>query len=560
MNIRTVCVLHCNIFSRSTRISTQQWKVFAGLCSIIILVAGCGGDRPTISPSPHGLVETERITIGTTLKPRTLDPADSYEIAAMNLIYNMGDRLYTYDRDIPTQLIPQLATDLPTRSDDGLTYTIPVRRGVLFHDGTPFNAAAMAFSLQRFIENGGKPSFLLADVIKAVEATGEYELTIQLKKPFVAFPALLAFPGTVAVSPQAYTIGPGEFLPGDFVGTGPYQLASLNEDAVRLDVFADYWGEPPKNEGINLQIYTNNSANLFNGFQTQTIDVAYLTLDLQQILTLLDGAETGKWQAIETPGIVVNLMALNINQPPLDQVEVRQAIATMLDRQLLIDRVLNGLGEPVYSLVPTTLDAHEPTFQTAYNDGDYATARALLQTAGYSTDNPAVVELWYSVGSPVRELVGVTLKAVAEKELEGRLQFELNTVEPTTGFANLPKGIYPTFLFAWYPDFLDPETYLQPFMGCIRGSAATGCEEGGATNQGSFYWNDRVNQLITQQRQETDPQTRKQILVELQTILAQDVPYIPMWQDKDYVFAQNGLTGVGLTLSQNFPFWSIEKE
>ena len=109
-----------------------------------------------------------------------------------------------------------------------------MREGVTFHDGTPFNAEAMVFSLQRFMQNGGKPAFLLGDVISKVEASGEYELKISLQKPFAALTALLAFPGACAVSPQAYKIGAGQFSPNILVGTGKYKLGQFKSDSINF--------------------------------------------------------------------------------------------------------------------------------------------------------------------------------------------------------------------------------------------------------------------------------------------------------------------------------------
>jgi peptide/nickel transport system substrate-binding protein len=130
-------------------------------------------------------------------------------------------------------------------SQDGLTYTIPLRKGVVFHDGEPFNAKAMEFSLNRFAKNGGKPSSLLSNIVDSIKATGDYELTIKLKNAFAPFPAVLAFTGMCAVSPKAYEIGPGKFKPSAFVGTGPYKLVSFSPQQIRMDVFDKYWGEKP---------------------------------------------------------------------------------------------------------------------------------------------------------------------------------------------------------------------------------------------------------------------------------------------------------------------------
>ena len=170
-----------NRFSRILRQFSKYLSLFL-LC--LAFAIGCSSNK-TQSPNPTTTIESNRIAIGTTLKPRTLDPADSYELSGLNIIYNVGESLYTYKLGT-TEIEPLLATAMPTISEDGKTYTIPLRQGVTFQDGTPFNAAAMEFSLNRFISNGGKPAFLLADVVEQVEATGENELKITLKQPFAA--------------------------------------------------------------------------------------------------------------------------------------------------------------------------------------------------------------------------------------------------------------------------------------------------------------------------------------------------------------------------------------
>ena len=518
------------------------------------LTVGCNGNQPQQN---NNTVDSNRISVGTTLKPRTLDPADSYELAGLNVIYNVGESLYTYELGT-TEIKPLLATAMPQISEDGLTYTIAIRQKVTFHDGTPFNAKAMAFSLRRFTKNGGKPAFLLGDVVDKIEATGEYELKITLKQPFAAFPALLAFPGACAVSPQAYKIGAGEFTPNTLVSTGKYKLAQFKSDSISLNVNENYWGEKPANQGINIQIYAGNSANLFNSFRTGAIDVAYQSLDPQQVESLLDGAED-KWQAVESSGTVVNYLVLNLQQEPLNQPEVRQAIASVINRALINERVLKGQAEELYSLIPTAFDAYEPTFDRVYGDANVTRAKELLAKAGYSVDNPAIVEMWHPSGSITRAIVADTIKAYTDQELGGAIQFIPNSVESASFFGNLSKGVYPAALVDWYPDFLDPDNYVQPFLSCSKGSPNLGCEEGAAQSRGSFYYSDRANQLIEQERQEQDPAKRQAIFVELQSILAKDVPYVPLWQTKDYAFAQNSIGGVAINPSQNFPFWTIKR-
>ncbi len=538
--------------------SWQSIIQFIGLfCLCCFLVISCSQPQNNSDNTPTTETNTNRITIGTTLKPRTIDPADAYEVISGNLLYNLGDRLYGYKLGT-TELVPQLATEIPKISEDGTIYTIPIRQGVTFHDGTSFNAKAMAFSLKRFIQNGGPPSSLLTNTVESVEASGEYELTIKLKKPFAAFTPLLAFSGLCAISPQAYTIAENQFKPDTFIGTGPYKLAEYGTDVLRLDTFENYWGEKAKNQGIDIQIFSS-SANLFNAFKTGAIDIAYFTLDTDQITNLEQEAAGQGWQVISTDGKTVNYMVLNLNSEPLNNKAVRQALASIIDRKLLNERVLQGKAEPVYSLIPTKFDGYKPVFQENYGDGNFDKAKELLTAAGYSPENPAKIEIWYAANSTKRQLTASTLKASVEQKLDGLMELELNSVEAATAFKNLDKGVYPTFMLDWYGDFVDADNYIQPFLECTKGSQEKGCEEGASQFQGSFYYSDEINQLIQQQRQEQDQEKRQAIFIEIQELLAEDVPFIPLWLDKDYVFAQKNISGVSLEPTQQFPFWTINK-
>lgn len=543
-----------------TTLRSSSWRLvgqFIGLfCIVCLLVVSCG--RSTNQQASSPTANNGRITVGTTLNLRTIDPADAYEQISAEVLYNLGERLYTYESGT-TKLIPQLATALPKVSSDGLTYTIPLRQGVVFHDGTPFNAQAMEFSLNRFMKNGGRPAFLLADTIASVKATSETELTIQLKKPFAAFPSLLAFAGACAISPQAYEIGAGKFKPDTFVGTGPYKLAKYGSDSLKLDFFEQYWGEKPANKGIDIQ-FLSTPANLFNAFRTQAIDVAYLSLDPDQIRSLQEGATKGDWQAVEAKSSSVSYMVLNLKSKPLDNLTVRQAIAAAIDRPLLNERVLRGQAEPLYSLVPTTFEVYKPTFKEQYGDANFAKAKELLTQAGFSTTNPVNLQIWYPTASTKRALVASTLKAIAQQKLAGLLNIEVNAIEAPTLFQNLDKGIYPAALVDWYADFFDADNFIQPFLSCSKGSEAVGCQEGASQGQGSFYYSEVVNQLIDKQRNELNPTTRQAIFTEIQENLAKDVPFIPLWQDKDFAFAHKNISGVRLEPTQAFPFAPLSKQ
>jgi peptide/nickel transport system substrate-binding protein len=567
---------HVNLVSLLQRRCSTSTLACRLVSIALLLVTGCAPSSKsptTISSGDKGKIEIEttpksrtldptgdegRITVGTTQKPRTLDPADAYELRSIALIRNLSDRLYTYDPG-STELKPQLATALPKVSADGLTYTIPLRQGVLFHDGTPFDAAAMAFSLQRFIQNKGKPAFLLAERVDKITATGTHELTIKLKKPFAAFPSMLAFPGTCAVSPQAYKIGANQFEPNIFVGTGPYELKEYGTDRVKLSVFDRYWGAKPLNRGVNLQIFNNNSANLYNSFRTGAVDVAFQALEPDQVKSLEEGAKAGNWQSIAIDGSVTSYLILNVLQKPLDNPLVRQALAALVDRPTINERILYGQGKPLYSIVPSTFSVSQPVFKNAYGDGNIAKVKQLLTKAGFSPEHPARIQIWYPSGSTSRRLTAGFLRAYAKQKLGGMLELEPNTIESASFFKYASKNIYPATLQDWYPDFLDPDNFVQPFLECPKGSVAQGCKEGGSQSQGSFYYSDRMNQSIAAQGKESDPTKRQQIYADIQNQIVKDVPLIPLWQTKDFVFAKKGMSGIKIDPLQNLLYSGMKK-
>ncbi|MBE9129110.1 MULTISPECIES: ABC transporter substrate-binding protein [unclassified Coleofasciculus] len=548
------------------RLSRKKWQFvqYLGLfCCCCLLVISCGSPQTSTSTGSSSnpgtnVSSSDRISVGSVHKPRTLDPADGYEVAINDIITSLGDRLYTYVGDTD-QLEPQLATELPEVSDDGLNYTIPLRQGVTFHDGEPFNAAAMAFSLKRFSENGGKPSALLSDVMESVEATGEYELTIKLKNPFAPFPSVLAFPGMAAVSPKAYEIGEGKFKPNEFVGTGPYKLVSFNPNLVKVDVFDEYWGEKPPNQGIDFQ-FLSSAANLYNSFTTGAVDIAYRDLNVDQILSLKQKAEAQGYQVLEKPSSRLDYLVLNVNQKPLDQVEVRQAIASMIDRSLIIDRVYRGQAEPAYSIIPSTFETNQPVFKEPYGDGNIEKTKELLTKAGFSKEKPFEFEIWYASDNPERQQIVTLLKEYAAQNLDGLMQVKPQPVESTTLFSNVPKGIYPSYLVAWFPDFGDADNYISPFFSCTKGSAETGCQEGASQSQGFFYYSEKMNQLIEAERKEQDPKARKEIFADIQELIAQDVPLVPLLQKNEFAFAQKPLKNIEFNPVIGLSFWEVNKE
>ena len=218
-----------------------------------------------------------------------------------------------------------------------------------------------------------------------------------------------------------------------------------------------------------------------------------------------------------------------------------------------------GKENPYIVSFPIHLASLNQFFKTAYGDGNIAKAKQLLTQAGFSAQNPAKIQIWYPSGSNSRRLTAGFLRAYAKQKLGGMLELEPNTIESASFFKYASKNIYPATLQDWYPDFLDPDNFVQPFLECPTGSVKGGCQKGGSQTQGSFYYSDRMNQAISSQGRELDPIKRKQIYADLQALLQQDVPLIPLWQTKDFVFAKQGMSGVTIDPLQNLLYSAMKK-
>nr|WP_272214389.1 ABC transporter substrate-binding protein [Marinicella sp. W31]MDC2879992.1 ABC transporter substrate-binding protein [Marinicella sp. W31] len=187
----------------------------------------------------HAQAQTE-IDVAMIGEPDTFDPMVSTKDVVSIVTQHFVETLFTFDDNWAT--VPLLAAAMPDVSDDGLTYVIPIREGVTFHDGSTMDSADVVGSLERWLKVASRGKSVAADV-DSVEATGDYEVTIKLNQPYAPLLSLLAFSNSAAV------VYPEEILADhidNVVGTGPYEIADYVPDQyiqlVRFDGYAQPTG------------------------------------------------------------------------------------------------------------------------------------------------------------------------------------------------------------------------------------------------------------------------------------------------------------------------------
>ena len=230
--------------------------------------------------------------IGTTESlQNSFDPAQAYDYLGSQVVFNTAETLVTYAPDA-TEPSPMLAAALPEVSADGLDLHVRARAGVKFADGTPFNAAAVKFSLERARDFGAKDAeaagFLLSG-IRSIEAPSDDKVVISLSQPNVTFLSRLAYSVASIVSPTAYADhvlagnedGPAvtaKYKTDTIVGTGPYRIVAYKErESIDLEANPDYWGTKPKTKRIRMRLFDKSSA-LKLALQNNEVDIAFRSL------------------------------------------------------------------------------------------------------------------------------------------------------------------------------------------------------------------------------------------------------------------------------------------
>ncbi len=494
-----------------------------GSLGLGLLLSSCRAPRP----SHEGI---KRLVVASKNRVDTVDPAGGYTFGAMQLLSAIGDPLYAINAR--GQLEPRLALAPPQVSADGLTARVELRQGVRFHDGTPFNAAAMVFTLERFLAIG-KLSYLLGDRVSGVRAVGPYTLELTLNRPFSALAELLSAVNLTPLSPSAYRNHRKSFLNDRFVGTGPYRLSFFTNQQQRLEPFAGYWGARAANGGIDLVSLSNSTA-LFGALQSGEVDVLLSTsLEIDQQAALRRSATAGKLQEGSGPALEIGYLTLLTDQPPLNDPRLRQAVAYSLDRATISRRVTLGLRPPLRDLVPPSLKGSDPTAWPSYSP---ARARALYRQAGYCQGKRLSLPLTFRSNIPADRMFALTWQAQLRQDLGDCVELEVTGMEATTAYRQLGEGAFPLILLEWMGDFPDADNYLVPLLGCEQARGER-CLKGASAASGSFWAKPGLQQELERSASLTGPARAAQLRrIQRQTAAAN--PYLPVWLVAPRAWAQ----------------------
>jgi peptide/nickel transport system substrate-binding protein len=533
--------------------SRRRVVATAGVAATALVLTACGGSSDDDSGS-GGDSGGGTLTIGTTDKVTTLDPAGSYDngsFAVMNQVFPFLMNTPLGSPDVEPDIAESAEFTSPTE------YTVTLKPDLKWANGNDLTSSDVKFTFDRQLaiadENG--PSSLLYN-LDSVAAPDDTTVVFTLKSENdQVFPQILSSPAGPIVDEDVFSateLTPDQDIVDGNAFHGQYVITSYDlNNLVSYEAYPDYQGllGEAKTEKINVKYYADSS-NLKLDIQEGNIDVAFRSLSATDIDDLRGNDQV---EVVDGPGGEIRYIVFNFNTQPFSATTpeadpakaqaVRQAMAHLINRQEIADQVYRGTYTPLYSHVPDGLTGAITPLQDLYGDGnggpDADKATQVLQAAGVQT--PVQLSLQYS-NDHYGPSSGDEYALIKDQlESSGLFTVDLQTTEWVQYSEDRVADVYPAYQLGWFPDYSDADNYLTPFF----------LTENFLSNH---YSNQQVNDLILQQATTPDPAARQALIEQIQQLEAQDLSTLPYLQGAQVAVVRTGVEGAADTLDASFKF------
>ncbi len=397
--------------------------------------------------------------------------------------------------DFDGNLVPNLATSWKMLDDT--TWEFQIRDDVSFQDGEALTAASVVKSLQYVANSPTPPRGFSKSTFSSVEASGDYTVLIKTATTDVLMPNRLTAPATCILSSAAYTADTGPINPFG-TGTGPFILTDMVPDISMTAVKnPNWWNGEAKIDEITW-LYIPDAAVRAGMLQTGEINFSG-NIPIEQIPILEADSNVTVAQVPETR---TTTMHLNMSRPPFDDVRVRQAVNYAIDRQLIVDAVLEGVGTPAVGPISPLEGWYNPNLAGFPYDPDKA--KALLAEAGYA--DGLTVALWTY---PTRAILPPIALAIQDMLADVGINVELRVAQYDPMEPDVLAGNYDMFLMSrnHVLDSYDPEGFFTSDYSC-----------NGSFNM-DLFCNEEFDALLVEARKTPDSAARFDIYRQLQQIL-----------------------------------------
>lgn len=564
----------------------KKFVSLALACVLMLSMAACGGDNPgnindipsdSPSASPSGSASNppseeqsqqpgsepgsaQELTFVLSNEPDGIDPGVTNNSFAQYVLINCFEGLVTYDE--AGSVVPGNAESWDI-SEDGTVYTFHLRQGLKWSDGSPLTAEDYVYSYQRVLtpETAAQyVNFFTDYVVNAkefyegtagadelgIKALDENTLEITLIQPtafFIDLASMWCFDpvqkATVEANGDRWTTSADTYI-----CNGPFKMSEINMgEGYVLVKNENYWGaENVSLEKLTFRLITDNATAL-TAYESGEVDG----------ITAIPAADYSRLKANDTgfhsvPSYGTTYYNINCAKAPYDNPLVRKALNLAIDRQALIDSILQGRGTPAYSyLAPGySVDGKDITDGRSDNEltanANVEAAQAALAEAGYPNGEgfPTLQLSYYS-----SDTVKMIAEAIAEM-LQNNLGItvEISSADWAVFYDSVQAGDYEVAAMGWSADYQHPMSFLPLF-------------KTGDVSNNSFYSNSEYDALVEQVMSETDPAAAAGLIMQAEAIAAGDYCCLPLYYGINTFLLKDYVSGCYMLANGNLYFKNV---
>lgn len=479
--------------------------------------------------------------------PTTLDPALITDVAGGSIAAKLFNGLVRFDEHL--DIVPDIAASW-SLSPDQRTYTFRLRKDAVFSNGRPVTARDFQYSFERVLDPrtrapltwvldriAGSQAMLAGAAWQAsgITVPDDHTLVLRLDKPFGPFLSLLGMP-TAYVVPREDVERLGNEFGSSPAGSGPYVLSEWKRgQSLTLAARTDHFSGRPKLSGIRYRVIPEDLTAVME-FETGGIDVLQVPAsEYRRYRT--DPAWSGR--VLSRPGLNSYYLGMNCSRPPFDDLRVRRAMNLAIDRQRILDTLLERRGVISAGPVPPALwkDGTAPPADSGYAY-DPKEARRLLREAGAEG---ASVQIYISAEPEVLDIVEVVQEYLRQAGLSASIvQLDWSAFKQAVN-----RGDADAFWLSWWADYPDPENFLFPLFHSANA---------GPAGNRSWHHDREFDRLIERAQAAAEERTRYRLYRAAQDRVVRNAPWVFMWHRSDISVFQPWVKDFQL-----YPLYSVDK-
>jgi len=526
--------------------------VFAATLAAAMMLTACGGGTTATTAATTAAQDTateattaEATTAATEAKivkdeivvaynsdVVSMDPQNQSDVASGLLIRHVYNRLMSISDD------GELGMDLVEEYEmvDDTTYHFKIKEGVKFHDGSDLTTSDVKFTLERAKTMSSTISS--ASHIDEIIIENDHEFTLKLTAPY---PAILYVLGNMnfSIVPEDVVTAEGEDYGAHPIGSGPYKFVEWEPlDHWTVERFDEYVDGPALASKITVKVVPE-AGNRCIALETGEADIA-LRLSEIDVPNVENNEDLIAYAEV---GASIEFMGMNCENEYFDDVRVRQAVNYAINKQEIVDTILEGRGEPANTYVGKTIPSYNPD-QEDY-PFDVEKAKELMKEAGHEDGFDVTITVNGDVRTRTATLIQAQLAEIG-------INVDIEALEWGTYLDQLKTGELDMYILGWSNSTIDPDRSFSTLFPSDQ------CGYDG--NNYTFFKNTEVDKLIAEAAVNTDHEARMKQYQKLQAVLMEQAPWVPLFYQQQPAGTNAKLKGFEYDKNANFYFGNCRYE